>query len=95
MLHNSHTTVTQDSLLLDLSPLQLLPAYIYTDALCFFSLQVAPESGALAPGEEVAMEVHFCPKEVVDCDRCCSTTMYSQALAVMNHGIGTLCRFHA
>ena len=33
------------------------------------TLQVSPESGALGPGEEAAMQVHFCPQEVVDCDR--------------------------
>ncbi len=33
------------------------------------TLQVSPESGALGPGEEAAVQVHFCPQEVVDCDR--------------------------
>lgn len=33
------------------------------------TLQVSPENGVLGPGEEAAMQVHFCPQEVFDCDR--------------------------
>lgn len=32
--------------------------------------QVAPEAGALKAGEEVVIEVRFCPQETIDCDRC-------------------------
>ncbi|KAK9843529.1 hypothetical protein WJX81_007498, partial [Elliptochloris bilobata] len=34
-----------------------------------FRWAVRPESGTLAPGEESAVQVHFSPQEVLDCDR--------------------------
>lgn len=88
--HRRHTTSMNNSIMLPL----LSPGYMLRPKLTRSAcspMQVAPESGTLAPGEEVAMEVQFCPKEVVDCDRCSSKFIPSQALAVMNYGFGKLC----